>query len=42
MGFIKMRVFFSGMFELRLGFNDKVFFDNIGREYFYLFCFRFS
>lgn len=29
-GFIKMWVFFLGMFELCLGFNDKVFFDNMG------------
>jgi len=29
-----MRVFLSGMPELRLGLNDKVLFDNTGREYF--------
>lgn len=28
-----MRVFLSGMPELRLGLNDKVLFDNTGREY---------
>lgn len=33
-GSIKMRVFLSGMPELRLGLNDKVLFDNTGREYF--------
>lgn len=33
MGSIKMRVFLSGMPELRLGLNDKVLFDNTGREY---------
>lgn len=32
-GSIKMRVFLSGMPELRLGLNDKVLFDNTGREY---------
>lgn len=31
-GSIKMRVFLSGMPELRLGLNDKVLFDNTGRE----------
>ncbi|MGH0187255.1 UNVERIFIED_CONTAM: hypothetical protein FKN15_024386 [Acipenser sinensis] len=30
-GSIKMRVFLSGMPELRLGLNDKVLFDNTGR-----------
>lgn len=33
-GSIKMRVFLSGMPELRLGLNDKVLFDNTGRECF--------
>ena len=32
-GSIKMRVFLSSMPELRLGLNDKVLFDNTGREY---------
>ena len=32
-GSIKMRVFLSGMPELRLGLNDKVLFENTGREY---------
>lgn len=32
-GSIKMRVFLSGMPELRLGLNDKVLFDNTGREF---------
>ena len=32
-GSIKMRIFLSGMPELRLGLNDKVLFDNTGREY---------
>lgn len=32
-GSIKMRVFLSGMPELRLGLNDKVLFDNTGRKY---------
>lgn len=31
-GSIKMRVFLSGMPELRLGLNDKVLFENTGRE----------
>ena len=31
-GSIKMRVFLSGMPELRLGLNDKVLFDNTGSE----------
>ena len=30
-GAIKMRVFLSGMPELRLGLNDKVMFENTGR-----------
>lgn len=33
-GSIKMRVFLSGMPELRLGLNDKVLFENTGREFF--------
>lgn len=33
-GSIKMRVFLSGMPELRLGLNDKVLFENTGRELF--------
>ena len=33
MGSIKMRVFLSGMPELRLGLNDKVLFENTGREF---------
>ena len=32
-GSIKMRVFLSGMPELRLGLNDKVLFENTGSEY---------
>lgn len=32
-GSIKMRVFLSGMPELRLGLNDKVLFENTGREF---------
>lgn len=28
-----MRVFLSGMPELRLGLNDKVLFENTGREF---------
>lgn len=32
-GVVKMRVYLLGMFELRLGFNDKVLFESIGREY---------
>jgi AP-1 complex subunit mu len=31
-GAIKMRVYLSGMPELRLGLNDKILFDNIGRK----------
>lgn len=31
-GSIKMRVFLSGMPELRLGLNDKVLFENTGSE----------
>lgn len=30
-GAIKMRVYLSGMPELRLGLNDKILFENIGR-----------
>lgn len=33
-GSIKMRVFLSGMPELRLGLNDKVLFENTGSEFF--------
>ena len=32
-GSIKMRVFLSGMPELRLGLNDKVLFENTGSEF---------
>lgn len=32
-GSIKMRVFLSGMPELRLGLNDKVLFENTGRKF---------
>lgn len=35
-GSIKMRVFLSGMPELRLGLNDKVLFENTGREFAFL------
>ena len=31
-GAIKMRVYLSGMPELRLGLNDKILFENIGRK----------
>ena len=31
-GSVKMRVFLSGMPELRLGLNDKVLFESTGRE----------
>ena len=32
-GAVKMRVYLSGMPELRLGLNDKVLFESTGREY---------
>jgi len=32
-GAIKMRVYLSGMPELRLGLNDKVLFESTGRMY---------
>lgn len=32
MGSVKMRVYLSGMPELRLGLNDKVLFESTGRE----------
>ena len=38
-GAIKMRVYLSGMPELRLGLNDKILFENIGRKYFFFFFF---
>lgn len=34
LGSVKMRVYLSGMPELRLGLNDKVQFENSGRKYF--------
>jgi hypothetical protein len=37
-GSIKMRVFLSGMPELRLGLNDKVLFENTGREFLCTVC----
>lgn len=36
-GAVKMRVYLSGMPELRLGLNDKVQFENSGRKYFNVF-----
>ncbi|XP_026356206.1 AP-1 complex subunit mu-1 isoform X2 [Ursus maritimus] len=39
-GSIKMRVFLSGMPELRLGLNDKVLFDNTGHGEFELMSYR--
>ena len=33
-GAIKMRVYLSGMPELRLGLNDKVLFESTGSKYF--------
>ena len=35
-GAIKMRVYLSGMPELRLGLNDKVLFESTGRKYKYI------
>lgn len=32
-GAVKMRVYLSGMPELRLGLNDKVLFESTGREF---------
>ena len=32
-GSVKMRVFLSGMPELRLGLNDKVLFESTGSKY---------
>jgi AP-1 complex subunit mu len=32
-GSVKMRVYLSGMPELRLGLNDKVLFESTGRKY---------
>lgn len=40
-GAIKMRVYLSGMPELRLGLNDKILFENIGSRFFsFYFTFR--
>jgi len=35
-GAIKMRVYLSGMPELRLGLNDKVLFESTGSESYFL------
>ena len=37
-GAIKMRVYLSGMPELRLGLNDKVLFESTGRMCFIMCC----
>ena len=39
-GAVKMRVYLSGMPELRLGLNDKVLFESTGRTYYYSCPFR--
>lgn len=37
-GSVKMRVYLTGMPELRLGLNDKVLFEGSGREFFRILC----
>ena len=39
MGVVKMRVYLSGMPELRLGLNDKVLFESTGGEVDLCLCF---
>lgn len=41
LGSVKMRVYLSGMPELRLGLNDKVQFENSGRKFLHLVFFNF-